>query len=367
VFQVRTGFVVAGILALSLNCFGQSNQAAISGVVTDPQGGVIPQATVSATDIATGVQTPAVTNSAGYFRLQNLNIGVYNLTVDHVGFRKYIREGVTLTTGQELGLDVKLEVGSTGQSVTVSGQAAAIETRTSELNTLIESKSIDALPLGNRRTLNVVQLSGAAVFVGYPNTPANVTLVPVLASAAPAASVTTASTLSVAAAPGSAAKATAPAAAQAPVTVASTASAPPSTAATSPTSTADGSPQKPAPGTWVAKLHWIPTLLAPRFSGTGESMLAYDVALTNLSIDANKLNISSDKSNITGTVAGGTIALDGWYKDPWGNVNSVKGSLTENGGAFTGQETCYNTQLAASDPTSQTTPHYCKIELSQIR
>ena len=196
--------------------------------------------------------------------------------------------------------------------------------------------------------------------------------VPAVASAAPAAHDASASTpsiatVAIAAAPGSAAKANAPAAAQAPVTVASTASAPPSTAATSPTSTADGSPQKPAPGTWVAKLHWIPTLLAPRFSGTGESMLAYDVALTNLSIDANKLNISSDKSNITGTVAGGTIALDGWYKDPWGNVNSVKGSLTENGGAFTGQETCYNTQLAASDPTSQTTPHYCKIELSQIR
>ena len=96
-------------------------------------------------------------------------------------------------------------------------------------------------------------------------------------------------------------------------------------------------------------------------------MLAYDVALTNLSIDANKLNISSDKSNITGTVVGGTIEIDGWYKDPWGNVNSVQGSLTENGNAFTGEETCYNTQLAASAPTSQMTPHFCDVELAKIR
>ncbi len=173
-FHVRTGLYVVSLLALSLNSFAQSNQAAISGVITDPQGGVVQNSTITATEAATGVRTQAVTNSAGYYHLQNLPIGVYNVTVEHPGFRKYVREQVTLTTGQELGLDVKLDVGSTGQSVTVSSEAAAIETRTSELNTLIESKSIDSLPLGNRRTLNVVQLSGAAVFVGYPNTPANV-------------------------------------------------------------------------------------------------------------------------------------------------------------------------------------------------
>lgn len=152
----------------------QTSLASISGVIQDPQGGVIPAAIVIATDVATGVQTPTATNAAGFYRLPNLAVGAYTLTVDHPGFRKYVREGITLTTGQELGLDVKLELGSTGQTITVSTEAGAIETRTSELNTLIESKSIDSLPLGNRRTLNVVQLSGAAVFVGYPNTPANV-------------------------------------------------------------------------------------------------------------------------------------------------------------------------------------------------
>ena len=156
-------------------CFAQSNLASISGIVTDPQSGVIPQAAVVAVNVETGVQARIQTNAAGYYRLQNLAIGVYDLSVDHPGFRKYIRQGITLTTGEELGLDVRLELGATGQSVTVTGEAPLVENRTSEINTLIESKSIDALPLGNRRTLNVVQLSGAAVFVSYPNTPANVT------------------------------------------------------------------------------------------------------------------------------------------------------------------------------------------------
>jgi hypothetical protein len=81
------------------SCFAQSNQAAISGVVSDPQGGVIPGANVVAVDTATGVRTTAVTNGAGYYNLQNLPIGAYIVTVEHSGFRKYVHEGMTLTTG----------------------------------------------------------------------------------------------------------------------------------------------------------------------------------------------------------------------------------------------------------------------------
>src|SRR5260370_22248122 len=93
----------------------QSNLASISGVITDPKGGVNPQATVNATDVATGVQTAATTNSTGFYRLQNLPIGAYRVAVEHSGFHKYIRKDIVLTTGQEFGLDVKLELGATGQ------------------------------------------------------------------------------------------------------------------------------------------------------------------------------------------------------------------------------------------------------------
>jgi Carboxypeptidase regulatory-like domain len=155
-------------------CAAQSNLASISGVVTDPSGSLIPQATVAATDTQTGVTANASTNSAGYYNLQNLAIGAYTVTIEHPGFHRYLRRGITLTTGEQLGLDVRLELGETGQTITVTSEATMTETRTSDVSQLVESKSIEGLPLGNRRTLNVVQLSGAAVFVGYPNTPANV-------------------------------------------------------------------------------------------------------------------------------------------------------------------------------------------------
>ena len=166
--------VCALLVTAALAC-AQSNLAGISGVVTDPSGAAIPDALVVATNSQTGVAAPAHTNSAGYYNLENLAIGSYSFTVEHPGFRKYVRENITLTTGQQLGLDVHLEIGDTSQAVTVTGEAPLTETRSSDVSQLIESKSIEGLPLGNRRTLNVLQLSGAAVFVSYPlNTPANV-------------------------------------------------------------------------------------------------------------------------------------------------------------------------------------------------
>src|SRR5579872_57316 len=158
-------FVLAGS-----SCFGQSF-ASISGVVTDPQGGVVPGASATATNTATGQETTGVTTASGFYDIQNLPIGTYNVTVEHSGFRKYVRQGITLTTGQTLGLDIRLELGAVGQAISVTGEPPAMETRTSDISQLVESKSVESLPLGNRRTLNVVQLSGAAVFVTYPNNP----------------------------------------------------------------------------------------------------------------------------------------------------------------------------------------------------
>src|SRR5438093_1384631 len=123
---------VLGLFAVI--CAAQSNLASISGVVTDPSGSSIPQAAVTATDTQTGVTTTATTNSAGYYSLHNLAIGAHTITIEHSGFRRYVRQGITLTTGEQLGLDVRLELGETGQTVTVTAEAPVTETRTSDVS-----------------------------------------------------------------------------------------------------------------------------------------------------------------------------------------------------------------------------------------
>jgi hypothetical protein len=168
-------FLLCAFLLFARVGYPQSNLAGVSGVVTDSSGSSIEGASVTAVNTETGVTSKATTNSSGYYNIENLPVGQYTVTIEHAGFRRYVREKFTLTTGQQLGLDVALQVGNAAESVTVTAEVPLTETRTSDVGQLFEAKSIEGLPLGNRRTLNVLQLSGAAVFVSYPlNTPANV-------------------------------------------------------------------------------------------------------------------------------------------------------------------------------------------------
>ena len=160
------------LLAAGLVC-AQSNQASISGVVTDAQGAVIPNAKLLAVNTATQARTDTVSNGSGFFSLPNLPIGGYTLAVEHDGFRRAVRSGITLTTGQSLELNVHLELGAVAETINISGASPLIETRSSDVTQLIESKSIEDLPLGNRRALNVINLTGAAVFIRYNNSPGN--------------------------------------------------------------------------------------------------------------------------------------------------------------------------------------------------
>ncbi len=117
----------------------QSSEATISGVVTDAQGAAIEGAAVTATDACTGVKTRARSNESGFYSLRFLPIGEYVITVEYPGFRRYFREGVILTTGQVLGLDISLQLGAVSQSVNVTAAASTLETRTSDVGQLVDN------------------------------------------------------------------------------------------------------------------------------------------------------------------------------------------------------------------------------------
>jgi len=168
--RCRPYVVLVPVFLFSLSTgFSQSPQASVSGVVRDSQGASILNAEVVALNPATKFRVAVRTNEAGFYSLQPLPIGNYTITVERDGFRKYVREGLTLTTGQALELDVVLEVGAVSESVTVSAQASLLETRTSDASQLVEAKTVENMPLGDRRTMNIINITGAAVFVNYDN------------------------------------------------------------------------------------------------------------------------------------------------------------------------------------------------------
>src|SRR5687768_2006372 len=116
-----------GFWVFSVYCAGvfsealaQSPTATITGIVRDPQGAAIPGVGVAATNLGTQQKTAYRTNEEGLFSLRQLPIGEYVVEVEKSGFRRFVRRGLVLTTGQNLELDIQLEVGAVTESVTVS-------------------------------------------------------------------------------------------------------------------------------------------------------------------------------------------------------------------------------------------------------
>src|SRR5262245_11080223 len=159
------------VILITITChslmLAQSPQATISGIITDSTGAVVPGVDVTAINPTTTQRTTAVTNDQGFFVLTQLAIGEYTIEAEKTGFKKFVRRGLTLTTGATIPLDIQLEIGAATDTVTITGETPLLQTRTSDVSTLIESKTVQDLPLGDRRTLNIIKLTGAAVFVAY--------------------------------------------------------------------------------------------------------------------------------------------------------------------------------------------------------
>lgn len=159
-------FLIVLVLC-SITLFAQTQQASISGEITDSTGAVIAGARVSATNTATNVSTAAVSNASGHYLIPNLEIGSYIVIVQHDGFRRFQETGVVLQTSESLGLNVKLDLGSVTDTVTVSASAATLDDKTSVISQTFEHQEVEDLPLGDRRTMNLISLVAGAVFVSY--------------------------------------------------------------------------------------------------------------------------------------------------------------------------------------------------------
>lgn len=119
----------------------------IQGVVTDPSGAVIPGATVTATNVATGVKTLRETTGAGVYVIAPLPPGTYRLTVSAGGFQTFVQEGVVVDALSNVGLNVTLQVGAPAESVTVTAAPPELNTQDARLGQTMRNEMYTALPL----------------------------------------------------------------------------------------------------------------------------------------------------------------------------------------------------------------------------
>ncbi len=155
------------VLLLGAGLYAQAPQTSISGSVKDAQGAVVPGATVAAIHDETGVRTAGRTNEAGFYSIQALPIGTYTVRVEQTGFQSQVYPKIALSTGQSLEVNFSLQVGRLTESVVVNAEVPLIEMRSSDASQLIEAKTIEDIPLGDRRALNLMEIQGASVFVSY--------------------------------------------------------------------------------------------------------------------------------------------------------------------------------------------------------
>jgi hypothetical protein len=168
-FIAATLSIFLGVLVLAplQHAHAQTPEATISGIVTDGTKAALPGATITAQHTETGQRIVAISNSEGFYALRPLPIGEYVVEAELQGFRKYRREGLILTTGATIAADIQLSVGDMAETVTVMAEAPLLSARTSEISQLIESRAVESMPLGDRRSMNLIKMTGAAVFVDY--------------------------------------------------------------------------------------------------------------------------------------------------------------------------------------------------------
>ncbi|HZD93494.1 MAG TPA: carboxypeptidase-like regulatory domain-containing protein, partial [Candidatus Sulfotelmatobacter sp.] len=114
-----------------------ASTAQVSGTVVDPQGAVVPGATVTATNTATGVPRSANTTSTGNYVLPNLSPGTYDVKVEAKGFSLATGKGLKLNVGDQKTLDFNMAIAGSSQTVEVTAQAALIETTKTDVSTSV--------------------------------------------------------------------------------------------------------------------------------------------------------------------------------------------------------------------------------------
>lgn len=159
-------FLIAPVLlALGVSAgFSQTFQAQLTGTVKDSSGAVVPNAKFTATNIATGVQSSAVSNDGGIYRFLALPPAQYKLTCSVPGFKSFEQGPITLQVNDVATLDVTLQLGDATEKLLVTASAEALQTQTATFGQVVNTRAIENLPLNVRDPLALVGLTPGVTF-----------------------------------------------------------------------------------------------------------------------------------------------------------------------------------------------------------
>jgi hypothetical protein len=152
------GLALVWALAWPRPAAAQSGRAELTGEIRDEAGAAVADSKVTVTANATAQAVTVTTGHEGAFNVPYLRPGVYRVEAKAPGFRRSVREGVQLATGERVRIDLVLSIGAFTEATTVTADAPLVQTETSSLGQVIPNRSIQQLPLNGRSFLPLVAL-----------------------------------------------------------------------------------------------------------------------------------------------------------------------------------------------------------------
>ena len=155
---VHSALALVVFLILTSPSKAQLNRGTIEGVVTDPQGAVVPGVSVTVKNVATGVSSNLTTNNAGYYRAVDLVPGTFSVHFEAPGFAILDLTGIQVSAGTLTRVDRQLQLGQTRQAVEIKAEVPLVDTAPSNVSTTLESHTIQDIPLQGRDLQQLVFL-----------------------------------------------------------------------------------------------------------------------------------------------------------------------------------------------------------------
>ena len=154
------------VLLAATSAFAQFDTGTINGRVTDSTGAVLVGAQVTVTNTETNFENATTTNAEGMYLVQSLRPGPYRVTIVAAGFKRLVRENISLRVNDTMAVDADLTIGDVAESIAVTGAPALLETQTSATGQVLEGDYFYSLPLYQRWVKAVVFVTPGLTYAG---------------------------------------------------------------------------------------------------------------------------------------------------------------------------------------------------------
>src|SRR5438034_10717738 len=135
------------VLVGASNLQAQSDRGTVTGEVTDPSGATIPGVSITATNVGTALGITVISSSSGNYTIPLLRPGIYDITAEKAGFKRYVRSGVVVEVGQILAIGIQMQIGERTERVEVTSEAPQIEKNSSDRGAVVNGRDVLELPI----------------------------------------------------------------------------------------------------------------------------------------------------------------------------------------------------------------------------